>query len=74
VVRYGLADDYWSHWPQELADLDTEAVREAAGALIHPDRLVWLVVGDRSQVEAQIRAAGFDEIRLLDAEGRPVAE
>jgi zinc protease len=73
IVRYGLPDDYWSRYPDELAALDLGTVQQAAGTLIHPDRLVWLVVGDRAKIEEQIRAAGFEEIHLLDSDGRPVA-
>jgi zinc protease len=72
VVRYGLPDDYWEHYPEALARLDLATVREVAGETFHPDQLIWVVVGDRAKVEQQIRDAGFSEIRLIDADGEPV--
>jgi zinc protease len=34
--------------------------------------MVWVVVGDRSKVEAGIKELGLGEIRLLDADGKPL--
>jgi len=72
LVRFGLPDDYWDAYAGRvralgLADLDAEAKR-----VIQPDRLVWLVVGDRAVVEPGIRELGLGEIRLLDADGNPI--
>jgi zinc protease len=72
VVRYGLPDDYWEHYPEALARLDLATVREVAVETFHPDQLIWVVVGDRAKIEQQIRDAGFSEIRLIDADGEPV--
>ena len=40
---------------------------------IRPDHLVWVVVGDRSKIEAGIRELNWGEIRFLDADGKPLA-
>ncbi len=48
------------------------AVAEQADRLIHTDRLVWVVVGDRSMIEEGIRELDLGEIRFLDANGNPV--
>jgi len=44
----------------------------AAQKAVHPDRLVWVVVGDRSRIEAPVRELGWGEIQLLDADGDAV--
>ncbi|HEX6203712.1 MAG TPA: insulinase family protein, partial [Thermoanaerobaculia bacterium] len=74
MVRYDLPADYWSQYPGELAALDRDGVQSAAGELVRPGHLVWLVVGDRAKVEQQIRDAGFTDVRYLDADGRPLGE
>ncbi|HEX2163334.1 MAG TPA: pitrilysin family protein, partial [Thermoanaerobaculia bacterium] len=74
MVRYELPADYWSRYPGEVAALDRDDVQSAAGELIRPGHLVWLVVGDRAKVEEQIRAAGFEDIRYLDADGQPIGD
>ena len=43
----------------------------AAGALVHPDSLVWLVIGDRKKIERGVRALGLGEVSVIDADGRP---
>ena len=44
---------------------------KAAQQVVHPDQLVWVVVGDRSKIESGIRELGWGEIQLLDADGNP---
>jgi len=44
-------------------------VDKAAREIVHPDQLIWVVVGDRSKVESGIRELGWGEIQLLDADG-----
>jgi len=72
VVRYDLPDDYWAEYPAAIQALDLAGVRETAPGVVLPGNMTWVVVGDRAQIEEQIRAAGFDEIRLIDADGQAV--
>jgi zinc protease len=72
IVRFGLPDDYFQTYPQKVDALTTAEVNAAAASLVKPDRLVWVVVGDRKKVEAGVRALGFGEVAILDADGRPV--
>jgi zinc protease len=44
----------------------------AAERLIRPDKLVWVVVGDRSKIEKGIRELGLGEVHLIDSEGNPI--
>ena len=74
IVRFGLADDYWDEYPGEVRAVDLEDVREQADAALRPGNTVWVVVGDRSKVEAGIRELGLGEIRFIDADGNPVAD
>ena len=46
--------------------LDLAQVTAAGKALVAPQRLVWLVVGDRAVIEPGIRALGLGEIRALE--------
>jgi zinc protease len=72
LVRYDLPDDHWSTYADRVIALRLDDVREVARALIRPDDFVWVVIGDRAKVEAELGELGFDEIRLIDSEGRPV--
>jgi zinc protease len=33
---------------------------------------VWVVVGDRNKIEPAIRQLGLGDIRLIDADGKPL--
>jgi len=72
MVRFGLPDDYWEHYGSEMRSQTVDSIRRAAREVLHPDRLTWVVVGDRSKIEDGIRAAGFGPIHLVDADGNPV--
>jgi zinc protease len=72
MVRFGYPDDYWESYPVEMRAQTAETLTRAARDVLHPDRLTWVVVGDRAKIEAGIRAAGFGEIRLVDADGKLV--
>ncbi|MGH9381696.1 MAG: M16 family metallopeptidase [Thermoanaerobaculia bacterium] len=72
VVRFGLADDYWDRYPESVRALDRDAVAGAAAQVVRPEELVWVVVGDRKEIEAGVREIRLGEIRYLDADGEPV--
>jgi zinc protease len=46
-------------------------LNRAAEKVVHPNQLVWVIVGDRAKVEPAIRELGWGEITLLNADGNP---
>ena len=48
----GRPDDYWQKYAKNMEAVTPEAVLEAAKKHLHPDKLVFLVVGDPKAVEA----------------------
>ena len=47
-------------------------VSEAAHEVVHPDNLVWIIVGDHSIIESKIRALNLGEIFLMDSDGNVI--
>ena len=74
LVTYDLDDDYWDTYPQRVRNLTVQQVADAANEVIAPDNLLWVVVGDRRKIEAEIRELGIGDITLLDADGNILAE
>jgi len=74
IVRYGLPDDYWDGYAERVENVSLNDVQRAAGEVLAPDALYWVVVGDRDVIESDLAGLGFDDIRLLDTEGNPVNE
>ena len=72
LVQFGLPDDYYDTFARKVRSLDLPAVTDAAKSTIRPGSLVWVVVGDRSKVEAPIRQLGLGEVKFLDANGNPI--
>lgn len=72
LVNYGLPDDYYDTMAGKIRALKPADVAAAAKTVVHPDSLIWIVVGDRSKIEAGIKELGLGELRLLDADGKPL--
>ncbi|MFT7525215.1 MAG: zinc protease [Arenicella sp.] len=72
MVKYNLKDDYWDKYVKELRDITLEQVNNSAKTYITPNNMVWLVVGDRSQIEQNIRNLNIGKVVLIDEEGKRV--
>ncbi len=69
IVKYNLPDDYYQTYPEKLRTLNLDDINRAARKVLRPDKLVWVIVGDRSKIEQGIRELNFGEIRFIDADG-----
>jgi zinc protease len=72
IVRFGLPEDYYETYAGKVRALKSSDVEEGAKDILKPDHLIWVVVGDRAKIEAGIKELGLGEIRLLDADGKPI--
>jgi zinc protease len=71
LVRFGWPDDYFITYPDKVLALTQEDVERGAHEAVHPSHLTWVVIGDRSKVEAGLRDLGWGEIHLLNPDGQP---
>jgi zinc protease len=71
MVRFGLPEQHWDTFAGEVRALTLDDVRGQADRVLQPDHMVWVVVGDRAQVEERVRELGLGEIRHIDADGNP---
>ena len=72
IITFGLDDRYYDTYGDKVRSQTVASVGAAAKTVIHPDRLVWVVVGDRSKIEAGIREVNLGKITLIDADGKPL--
>jgi zinc protease len=72
IVTFGLDDRYFDTYGDRIRAQTGATVAAAAKEVIRPDRLVWVVVGDRSKIEAGLRELNLGEVRFIDADGRPI--
>ncbi len=70
LLSYGLPADSYSGYGARLANLSAADVARAAAKLARPEALTWLVVGDLSKIEADIRKLKLGPVTVLDAAGQ----
>ena len=69
---YDRPDDYITTLKQRIDAQQPAAIEAAAKEIYRPDTLTWVVVGDLKQIEKPIRALNIGDIKVLDADGKPV--
>jgi zinc protease len=67
----GLPDDYYQQYSKAIAGVTKEDVLRVAKQHIGIDRLAIVIVGDKSAIEAPLKATGIAPIAFLDIEGNP---
>jgi zinc protease len=73
LIQFDWPDDYYETMAGKIHALRTSDLESAAKEVVHPNHLVWVIVGDRAKIEAGVREAGLGEVRLLNPDGTPVA-
>jgi zinc protease len=68
IVRFGFSDDYYATFADRVRATTLADVARASG-VIQPDKLVWVIAGDRAKIEPGLKELGLGEIRAIDADG-----
>ena len=68
MVRYNLARGLLATFPSKVRALNVGNV-SSASKVLHPESMVWVIVGERAKIEAGIRELNLGEVRYLDADG-----
>ena len=71
LLQYGLPDNYYETFSSKIRALKNSDVDDAAKSVIDPNKLIWIVVGDRSKIESGIRDLNLGEMHLITADGKP---
>ena len=71
MVIFGLADDYYTTFPGKVRALKTGDVDANAKKTLTPDKMVWVIAGDRAKIEAGIKELGWGDVKYLDPDGNP---
>jgi zinc protease len=70
LIQFSLPDDYYETFAGKVRALKTSDLNDAAKAVVHPDNMIWVVVGDRAKIEAGVKELNLGEVRLMDADGK----
>jgi predicted Zn-dependent peptidase len=71
-VLYGRPDDYVFVRKAQIEAM-TPAQVDAAAKALDPNALTWIIVGDLSKTEKEVRALNLGPVTVLDADGKPVS-
>jgi|TARA_B100001250_G_scaffold298520_1_gene260079 zinc protease len=69
MIRFNLPDNYWNEYENLVNSINVESVNEAAQKILSPDNLTWVIVGDLSLIENNIRNLNLGKVSLIDTEG-----
>jgi zinc protease len=71
MVSYGLADNYYDSYANKIKSLNREEIIDAAKRVVKPKDLIWVVVGDKSKIEAGIKTLGY-KVKYIDGDGNVI--
>ncbi|MGO4475819.1 M16 family metallopeptidase [Massilia sp. 2TAF26] len=69
ILQYHLPEDYYNTYTDKVWAVNPAELNALAARTILPNQQLWIVVGDMSKVEADVRALGM-EVRKIDADGK----
>jgi zinc protease len=72
LLTYGWPDDYYETMAGKIRALKRTDLDAAARQVIHPEGMVWVIVGDRTKIEPGIKELGIGKISFIDADGHPI--
>ncbi len=72
IVSYNLPENYWNMYPNLVRKLTLEQLQKAAQRVIHPDHLIWVIVGDLAKIKDPIEQLGVAPVKIIDVEGNVV--
>ncbi len=66
IALFGYSDDYFETYAKDVNASSVDDLIKLAPTLIQPDKLLWVVVGDRATIEAKIKELGLGEVKVME--------
>jgi zinc protease len=74
IVTYGLPFDYIKQREAMVRNMTLEEHKALSQKYLHPDQLVFVIVGDKETQFAKLKELGLGDPVLLDKEAKPVVK
>jgi len=68
IVNYGYPDDYYAKYASGVRALSEENLNAAGKKIVHPDEVIWIIVGDLKKIEAGVRELNLGEVLRYSAD------
>jgi zinc protease len=62
LVNYNYPDDYYAKYASSVRALTEEQLNAAGRKVVHPDEVIWIIVGDLKKIEPGIRELNLGEV------------
>ena len=69
IVVFSLPENYFETYAEKVNALNLDQIKTVAKEIVHPDQMVWIVVGDQAKIQKGIDELGFGEIHKMSPEG-----
>jgi zinc protease len=66
MLTTGRPEEYYAQYANNIRTLTEANLNDAAKKVVHPDEVIWIIVGDLKKVEAGIRELNLGEIAKVD--------
>jgi zinc protease len=74
IVTYGLPFDYITQREAMVRNMTLEEHKSLSVKYLHPDKLVFVIVGDKETQFDKLKELGLGDPILVDKEGKPVSK
>jgi zinc protease len=68
IVTFGFDDHYFDGYAGKVRATSLADVA-AAARVVQPDKLVWVIAGDRAKIEPGLRELGLGPVKAIDSDG-----
>lgn len=72
IAKYNLPFDYVKNQERQIQQMTIEEHKTLAQKYLHPDKMIYLIVGDKATQFDKLKELGFGEPILLDKDGNAV--
>jgi zinc protease len=72
IALFDLPPDFYDRFAAGIRGVDLDAVRSAARSLIPDQNHLWVIVGDREKIEADVRALNIGAVTVVGPNGDPL--
>jgi len=69
MLTYGLPDNYFDNFISTVRALTVEQVEKTASSFFIQKDMVWIIAGDLSIIEKDVRALDLGEVIVIDTQG-----
>lgn len=66
IIRFNLPDDYYDTYARVVKAQTLGDLSDAAKAMLTPDNMIWVIVGDVEKIEPGLKELGIGEVEEIE--------